>query len=90
VTRVLVSRQPHTPGQGPAGPAGHDHPGSDPGLAGRLQAALAWLPPILGGAPSQPLDLGRTTRVVTPAQRTALAVRDGGCVFPDCRRPLAW
>jgi HNH endonuclease len=26
----------------------------------------------------------------TPAQRTALAVRDGGCVFGDCARPLAW
>jgi hypothetical protein len=30
------------------------------------------------------------TRVVQPAQRSALAVRDGGCVFPDCARPLAW
>jgi hypothetical protein len=44
----------------------------------------------LGGAPSQPLDLGRTTRVVTPAQCTALAVRVGGGVVPDCQRPLAW
>jgi HNH endonuclease len=26
----------------------------------------------------------------TPAQRSALAVRDGGCVLPDCPRPLAW
>jgi len=32
----------------------------------------------------------RTTRVVTSAQRSALAARDGGCVFPDCDRPLAW
>ena len=56
----------------------------------RLQAALALLPPILGGAPSQPLDVGRTSRVVTPAQHRALAVRDGGCVFPGCDRPLAW
>jgi hypothetical protein len=47
-------------------------------------------PPILGGAPSQPLDVGRTSRVITPAQRAALAVRDGGCVVPDCDRPLAW
>jgi hypothetical protein len=48
------------------------------------------LPPVLGGAPSQPLDLGRTSRVVSATQRTALAVRDGGCGFPDCDRPLAW
>jgi hypothetical protein len=104
VTRVLVSRQPPGPdhehhdacGQDAPGRAGHrGHHPDDPhptggGLAARLQAALAWLPPILGGAPSQPLDVGRTSRVVTPAQRTALAVRDGGWVFPDCPRPLAW
>jgi HNH endonuclease len=51
---------------------------------------MAQLPPVLGGAPSQPLEVGRASRVVTPAQRSALAVRDGGCVFPDCTRPLAW
>jgi hypothetical protein len=51
---------------------------------------MAWLPPTLGGAPSQPLDLGRATRVISPAQRAALAIRDRGCVFPDCDRPLAW
>jgi hypothetical protein len=32
---------------------------------------------------------GAVTRVVTPGQRHALAVRDGGCVVPDCQRPLA-
>ena len=48
------------------------------------------LPPTLGGAPSQPLDIGRATRVVQPAQRMTLAVRDRGCVFPGCERPLAW
>ncbi len=38
-----------------------------------------------------PLFLGRDTHALSePAQRTALAVRDGGCVFPDCSRPLAW
>jgi HNH endonuclease len=36
------------------------------------------------------LEVGRATRVVSPAQRTALAVRDGGCVFPGCDRPPAW
>jgi hypothetical protein len=59
-------------------------------LAARLRAAAAVLPPVLGGGPTQPLDVGRTTQVVQPAQRTALAVRDGACVFPGCERPLAW
>ena len=39
---------------------------------------------------STTLDLGRTTRLVTPAQRLALEVRDGGCVFPGCHRPSGW
>ena len=60
------------------------------GLAARLRAAAVRLPPVLGGAAAQPLEVGRATRVVQPAQRTALAVRDGGCVFPGCDRPLAW
>jgi hypothetical protein len=86
LTRVVVSRHredhDHHPG-------GDDH-GAQHGLAARLQTAMDRLPPILGGAPSQPLDVGRSSRVITPAQRNALAVRDGGCVFPDCARPLAW
>jgi hypothetical protein len=100
VTRVLVTRHPrlhghHDPGgqrghHDPGGQRGHHDPDGDRGLAAQLRAAAALLPPILGGAPSQPLDVGRTSRVVSPAQRTALAVRDGGCVFPDCDRPLAW
>jgi hypothetical protein len=69
---------------------GHLDPGGEGGLAEWLRTAARRLPPVLGGAPSQPLDVGRTTRVVQPAQRVALAVRDGGCVFPDCDRPLAW
>jgi hypothetical protein len=79
----------HDPG-GQHHPARVDRPGSNPTLEAQLRTAVALLPPILGGAPSQPLDLGRSTRVVQPAQRLALAVRDGGCVFPDCQRPLSW
>ncbi|HEU4896282.1 MAG TPA: HNH endonuclease signature motif containing protein [Actinomycetota bacterium] len=40
--------------------------------------------------PSQPLNLGRSSRVIAPGQQTTLAARDGGCVVPDCTRPLAW
>ena len=95
VTRVLVTRHPnHGPSadQGPLvrDPSRHPSRDWDTGLGGRLRAAVALLPPILDGAPTQPLEVGRTTRVVQPAQRTALAVRDGGCVFPDCDRTLAW
>jgi Domain of unknown function (DUF222)/HNH endonuclease len=92
VTRVLVTRQPshHEDPSEHEDPGGHHAPGRQGSLADRLQAAMALLPPILGGAPSQPLDVGRASRVITPAQRSALAVRDRGCVFPDCARPLAW
>src|SRR5215211_4355053 len=88
LTRVVVSRQPldacdRCPGRDLQDPTAS-------GLEGLLRAVLATLPPVLGGAPSRPLDVGRATRVVTPAQRQALAVRDGGCVFPGCSRPLAW
>ena len=57
VTRVLVTRQ-HAghhrhPGHDPSGqapPQAHDPSGTH-GLTGRLRAAMALLPPILGGAP---------------------------------------
>jgi Domain of unknown function (DUF222)/HNH endonuclease len=100
VTRVLVARD-HRDGQ--AADGGHDHhghhrPGQQHhldcdgagGLAARLRAAITLLPPTLGGAPTQPLEVGRATRVVSPAQRGALAVRDGGCRYPGCDRPVAW
>ena len=36
------------------------------------------------------LHHGRAKRLATPAQRRALAARDGGCCFPNCTRPAAW
>ena len=36
------------------------------------------------------LRMGRTVRFATPAQRRALNIRDGGCVFPGCDRPASW
>ena len=37
-----------------------------------------------------PLDVGREQRLYTKQQRTALAARDGGCMFPGCDRPPSW
>jgi hypothetical protein len=103
VTRVLVTRHHDHDTHGDddhAGgltahnhddPAGEDSYSGDAGdLAARLRAAITLLPPALGGAPTQPLEVGRATRVVSAAQRTALAVRDGGCRYPGCDRPPAW
>src|SRR5204862_6308817 len=47
------------------------------------------IPGVLGG-PSQPIDLGRTTRVVSAALRRALTLRDRGCTFPLCDIPPHW
>lgn len=37
-----------------------------------------------------PLDLGRETRLYTPKQRVALAIRDGGCRINGCDRPASY
>ncbi|MFT4211772.1 MAG: HNH endonuclease signature motif containing protein [Microbacterium sp.] len=37
-----------------------------------------------------PLDVGREQRLFTSNQRIALAVRDGGCVWPGCDRPASY
>lgn len=36
------------------------------------------------------LDLGREQRLYTARQRLALAIRDGGCLWPECDRPPSW
>jgi hypothetical protein len=37
-----------------------------------------------------PLDVGREQRLFTAKQRVALAIRDGGCMDPDCDRPPSY
>lgn len=37
-----------------------------------------------------PLDVGRSQRLFPPKIRKALAVRDGGCAFPGCGKPVSW
>ena len=36
------------------------------------------------------IDVGRGRRVVSPSQRRALQLRDGGCCWPGCDRPASW
>ena len=45
---------------------------------------------IVMDADSQPLDVGRSVRTVTPAIRRALDLRDGGCVWRGCGRGVGW
>lgn len=54
----------------------------------RLLCEARILPVVLGGD-SEILDIGLERRFVTPALRRALALRDGGCVFPGCVVPVA-
>ncbi|HKV86572.1 MAG TPA: DUF222 domain-containing protein [Candidatus Dormibacteraeota bacterium] len=35
-------------------------------------------------------DVGRATRAVSPSTRRALSVRDKGCRWPGCDRPVSW
>jgi len=56
----------------------------------RRLAAQAEIIPVVLGSPSEPLDQGRAVRLFTEAQRRALAVRDGGCVWPGCNAPPGW
>ena len=37
-----------------------------------------------------PLNVGRESRLFTTKQRLALAIRDGGCLWPGCDRPPAY
>jgi hypothetical protein len=57
-----------------------------PATARRLACSAGILPVVLDGK-SRPLDLGVAQRYASPAQRLALTIRDGGCVFPGCDRP---
>src|SRR4051794_7484149 len=56
----------------------------------RRLACDATIIPLVLGANSEPLDIGRATRLIPPAIRRALIARDRGCAFPGCRRPPRW
>ena len=56
------------------------------GLASHLRGTLLGAP---FNTPSQPLDLGRTTRTIPAHLRTAVIQRDKHCQFPGCTQPPA-
>jgi hypothetical protein len=45
---------------------------------------------VIVGPASEPLEVGRRTKVVPPAIRRALVVRDGGCASRGCTARAAW
>lgn len=60
-----------------------------PGQVRRLACNAGLLPAVLGGE-SLPLDLGRTRRLFSQTQRTALATRHSSCLADGCTRPFSW
>ena len=59
------------------------------GALRRIACDANIIPVVLGSA-GQPLDIGRSTRIVPQGLRRALILRDGGCAFPGCDRPPMW
>ena len=59
------------------------------GQARRLACTAALVPAVLGST-SEVLDLGRTARLYSPAQRRALGLRDQTCRAQNCTIPAPW
>ncbi|MCU1421777.1 MAG: endonuclease [Microbacteriaceae bacterium] len=58
--------------------------------ADRHLCADGFVPILFDEDGDRVLNLGRSQRLFSPRQRTALEARDGGCRFPDCDRPPSW
>ena len=84
----------HTQGPAYGHPHAHGHLEGqlDPVSIETIQRALcsSTIEPILFDDSGHALDVGRERRLYTRKQRQALAVRDGGCMFPGCDRPPSW
>jgi hypothetical protein len=59
------------------------------GEARRLACNAGIVPAVLDGR-SRPLDLGRTKRLFSAAQRQALSLIHDSCAIESCQRPFAW
>ncbi len=85
--RILVTKAELDGGRG----AGHLEGQRDPvsiETVRRRACSDGAIPILFDG--KQPVDLGRTERLFTSRQKTLIAARDGGCIFPDCDRPPSW
>jgi hypothetical protein len=72
------------------GSAELDHTGPVPVEVARRIACDASIVRAVMAGPSEPLDLGRRTPLVSAAQRRAVILRDRSCRFPGCDRPPVW
>jgi hypothetical protein len=86
--RVLVTGRAMETGTGHAYLEGQSNPVSL-ATAERI-ACTAGTSEIVFDQEFRPLDVGRALRLYTKKQRTAMAARDGGCMFPGCDRPPSW
>ncbi|MGO4188902.1 DUF222 domain-containing protein, partial [Pseudarthrobacter sp. TAF60_1] len=77
-------------GSSSTGTANYTFTGPVPATTIRKLACDADIIPALLGTHGEILDLGRKTRLFTPAQRLALTARDQGCTFPNCTIPAPW
>jgi hypothetical protein len=59
------------------------------GEARRMACGAGLIPAVLDGQ-SKPLDLGRSRRLHSRAQRRALSLLHDSCALPGCQRPFAW
>jgi hypothetical protein len=64
--------------------------GPIPAETARRYCCDASLSRIIVSGDSEPLDVGRRTRIIPAGIRRALLVRDRHCRFPGCERPPSW
>ena len=67
-----------------------DESGPIPDETVQRLACDATITRVLLNAASAVIDVGRSQRVVPPATRRALNVRDQGCRWPGCTRGVSW
>ena len=84
VSEAALRREPH------AAPAELLGVGPMHAETARRMACDAAVTTIAVNSAGEALSVGRTSRTVPPAIRTALVRRDRGCMYPGCDRPAEW